>query len=84
MQRFMTAIGVCGAILSGAHAIAAPPASQSALVKRQIISCMARHMETDKMVSYNQAMRFCKDRYQPAKEALASIAASGGSGTKSQ
>lgn len=78
MQRFMTAIGLCGVIFAGAHAVAAPPASQSVILKRQLYGCMVRRMGADKALSYNQAMRGCKERIQPAKEALASIAPDSG------
>jgi hypothetical protein len=71
MKRFL-AIGLCSALL-GANAPAAPPASQAAIVKRQLQECMARRMGANKMLSYNDAKRTCKERAQPAKDALASI-----------
>jgi hypothetical protein len=79
MQRFI--LGCL--IYVAAQALAAPPPeSQPAPnVKRQINSCMVRRMGADKMLSYNDAMRACKERVQPAKEALASVAPSD-SGTK--
>jgi hypothetical protein len=70
MKRFV-AIGLCSALL-GAHALAAPPASQASIIKRQLHECMARRMGANKMLSYNDAMRTCKERAQPAKESLAS------------
>jgi hypothetical protein len=80
MKRLMTAIaltiGLGGAVLIGAHAVAAPPSSQAALVKRQINDCMTRRMGANRTLSYNDAMRMCKERVQPAKEALASISPS--------
>jgi hypothetical protein len=79
-KRF-AAIGVCSVLLVGAHAVAAPPASQAAAMKRQLHECMARRMGANKMLSYNDAMRTCKERAQPAKESLASIG-SNESGTK--
>jgi hypothetical protein len=79
-KRF-AAISVCGVLLVGAHAVAAPPASQAATMKRQLHECMARRMGANKMLSYNDAMRTCKERAQPAKESLASIG-SNESGTK--
>ena len=78
MKRF-TAIGLCS-MLIGAHALAAPPATQAAM-KRQLNECMARRMGANRMLSYNDAMRTCKERAQPPKEALASIGPSE-SGTK--
>jgi hypothetical protein len=79
-KRF-AAIGLSGVLLVGAHAVAAPPASQAALMKRQLHECMARRMGANKMLSYNDAMRTCKERAQPAKESLASNGPSE-SGTK--
>jgi len=66
------AIGLCSALLS-AHALAAPPANQAIVMKRQIQECMARRMGANKTLSYNDAKRSCKEQAQPAKEALASI-----------
>jgi hypothetical protein len=78
MNQF-TAIGLLGVILVGAHAAAAPPTSQAA-IKRQLYDCMARRMGANKTLSYNEAMRTCKERAQPPKD-LASIGPSE-SGTK--
>lgn len=75
------AIGLCGVMLMGAHAVAAPPASQAVVSKRQLSECMARRMGANRTLSYNEAMRTCKERAQPPKEALASIGQSE-SGTK--
>ena len=71
LKRLM-AIGLCGALL-GAQVLAAPPASQASIVKRQLHECMARRMGANRTLSYNDALRTCKERAQPAKEALASI-----------
>jgi hypothetical protein len=84
-KRF-AAIGLCSVLLCslllvGADAVAAPPAGQAAVIKRQLHECMARRMGANKMLSYNDALRTCKERAQPAKESLASIGPSE-SGTK--
>jgi len=81
LKRFL-AICLCSALF-GANAPAAPPASQAAIVKRQIHECMARRMGANKTLSYNDAMRTCKERVQPAKEALAAIGPNE-SGTKTR
>jgi hypothetical protein len=77
MTRFRAiafpAIGLCGVMFVGAHALATPPTSQAVMVKRQLSECMARRMGANRTLSYNEAMRTCKERAQPAKEALASI-----------
>jgi len=81
MPRFMAAMSLLS-VLVATHAIADQPVSQAALLKRQINGCMTRRMGADKTVSYNDAMRACKQRIQPAKEAMASIGPSE-SGAKS-
>jgi hypothetical protein len=74
MQRFISVIGM-GLLLLGAHTALAQPESRSAMLKRQINECMTRRMSADRTLSYNDAMRACKERLQPAKESLASISA---------
>jgi hypothetical protein len=70
MKRFMSVAGL-SAVLLGAHAVAAEPTSP-APSKRQVNACMAKRMAADRILSYNNAMRACKERLQPAKDALAS------------
>jgi hypothetical protein len=73
MKRFPAAIGLSSVLLAGAHAVAAPPASQTSLTKRQLYTCMIKRMGANRTLSYNDAMRTCKERAEPPKEALASI-----------
>jgi hypothetical protein len=75
------AIGLCSVLLVGAHAVAAPPANQATTTKRQLVECMIKRMGANRTLSYNDAMRTCKERTQPPKEAMASIGPSE-SGTK--
>ena len=87
MRQTMTLMGLAAAmtlcsIVLAAPATAAPPESQSVALKRQINNCMVRRMGADKTLSYNDAMRVCKEQNQPAKPALASITPSD-AGTKS-
>jgi hypothetical protein len=77
----LPAIGLCSVLLLGAHAMAAPPARQAVIMKRQLVECMIKRMGANRTLSYNDAMRTCKESIQPAKEALASIGP-GESGTK--
>jgi hypothetical protein len=72
IKRFPT-FGLCGVLLVGAHALAAPPASQAAITKRQLVECMIKRMGANRTLSYNDAMRTCKERAEPPKEAMASI-----------
>jgi hypothetical protein len=80
LKRF-PAIGLCSVLLLGAHAVAAPPARQAAIMKRQLVECMIKRMKANRTLSYNDAMRTCKESTQPVNEALASIGPSE-SGTK--
>jgi hypothetical protein len=70
MKQFMTAIGVT-AVLLGAQVAAAPPTSQSALLKRQLNDCMTRRMGADRNLSYKDALRICKE-FNRSRESLAS------------
>lgn len=72
MQRAMAAIGLSGLVLICGSAASAEPGGQSALTKQQIIDCMNKKMTANKALSYNDAMRACKARLQPAKDTLAS------------
>jgi hypothetical protein len=81
MYRFTVVVGLSSALLVGAQVMATQPMSQAALFKRQLSDCMSRRMGADRTLSYNDAMRTCRDRLQPTKEALASNSP-GESGTK--
>jgi hypothetical protein len=72
MQRFIAVIGT-SLLLLAAHTARAQPESRSAMLKRQLNECMTRRMSANRTLSYNDAMRACKERLQPAKESLASI-----------
>jgi hypothetical protein len=72
MPRFISLVGL-SLLLLGAHTTLAQHESRSAMLKRQLNDCMTRRMSANRTLSYNDAMRACKDRLQPAKEALASI-----------
>lgn len=77
MQRFISAVAIGLLLLGGADSsLAQPPQSRSAMLKKQMTDCMTRRMSANRTLSYNEAMRSCKERMQPAKEALASIGAS--------
>jgi hypothetical protein len=45
--------------------------SQSAINKRAVSGCMTKRMAADRTLSYNAAMRACKELTQTPKEALA-------------
>jgi hypothetical protein len=60
-------------ILLGSQAASAQPQSAAVIAKRQLSECMTRRMSADKTLSYNDALRVCKERLQPPKDTLASI-----------
>jgi hypothetical protein len=62
-----------GLILLGSAAVSAQPQNAAVIAKRQLSECMTRQMAANKAVSYNAALRVCKERLQPPKETLASI-----------
>jgi hypothetical protein len=64
MNRLPAVIVIASSVIGASSVLAAdPPHSLSA--KRQfasqVISCMRKRMATDKYISYNQAVRVCKD-----------------------
>jgi hypothetical protein len=81
MRRFVSAVGF-SLILLGSHAATAAPQSRAVIAKRQLSECMTRRMSANRNLSYNDAMRVCKERLQPPKDTLASISPVG-PGTKS-
>jgi hypothetical protein len=72
MRRFMTAV-VSGLILLGSAAASAQPQTPAVIAKRQLSECMTKRMSANKNLSYNDALRVCKERLQPPKDTLASI-----------
>ena len=72
MRRFITAVA-SGLILLGSAAASAQPQTAAAIAKHQLSECMAKRMSANKTVSYNDALRVCKERLQPPKDTLASI-----------
>jgi hypothetical protein len=58
--------------IAGAPAFANQP-NGSVISKRQLNGCMVKRMGSNKALSYNDAMRICKEQLQPGKESLAAI-----------
>lgn len=81
MRRFITAVG-SSLILLGSQAASAQPQNPAVIAKRQLSECMTKRMSANKALSYNDAMRVCRERLQPPKDTLASISPVG-TGTKS-
>ena len=71
MKHIIWAIGISVALAavqtSGAH-----PQSAAVIAKQQLTECMSRRMAASKTVSYNEALRICKEKQQPPKDTLAS------------
>jgi len=68
-------------ILSASMAVsAADLPGQSTLNSRQIRACMAKHMSSDRTVSYNESKKACADRLKAQNQTppLGSVGAGGG------
>ena len=59
-------------ILLGSAAASAQPENPAVIAKRQLSECMTKRMAANKGLSFNEALRVCKERLQPPKD-LASI-----------
>jgi hypothetical protein len=71
VKRFLTALA-CGSLVLGAQLVTAQPESPAIVAKHQLSECMNKRMAANRALSYNDAMRACKERLQPPKD-LASI-----------
>jgi len=64
MKRLPVVIAVLGALLVGTHASADDWKNQPFATKRQaagmIIDCMRKRMSKDRLISYNEAAKVCK------------------------
>jgi hypothetical protein len=70
-KSFLVAITCCS-LLIGAQTVGAQPERAAVLAKHQLSECMTKRMSANRNLSYNDAMRACKERAQPPKD-LASI-----------
>jgi hypothetical protein len=65
MTRLSFAISIGAALLASAQAPADAWKSQSFAVKRQMVSqvidCMKKRMSSNRLISYNDAAKLCKD-----------------------
>jgi hypothetical protein len=71
MKVFFKAVAFSSLIL-GAQIAGAQPKSAAVIAKRQLFECMTKRMSANRTLSYNDAMRACKERLQPPKD-VASI-----------
>jgi hypothetical protein len=72
MKHFLNVLAA-GSLMLGAQTIGAQPESPALMAKRQLSECMTKRMSANKTLSYNDAMRACKERVQAPKDTLASI-----------
>ncbi|HTC37769.1 MAG TPA: hypothetical protein VK693_02405 [Steroidobacteraceae bacterium] len=72
MKRSSKAIA-CGSLIVAAQVVGAQPQSAAVIARHQLSECMSKQMSADRSLSYNDAMRLCKQRLQPPKDTLASI-----------
>jgi hypothetical protein len=70
LTRFLKAIAYSGLIL-GAQTIGAQPERPAIIAKHQLSECMSKRMSANRNLSYNDAMRACKERLQPPKDLAA-------------
>jgi hypothetical protein len=71
MKVFLKAVAFGGLIL-GAQTAGAQPESPAVIAKHQLVECMTKRMSANRTLSYNDAMRACRERLQAPKD-VASI-----------
>jgi hypothetical protein len=71
MKSFLMAV-IYSSLLLGAQTLSAQPETPAVLAKHQLSECMSKRMSANRSLSYNDAMRACKEHSQPPKD-LASI-----------
>ena len=66
MKRLSVVIATTCALLAGVQALGADWKAQSFSARRQtvvqVIDCMKKRMAGDRLISYNEAARFCRDQ----------------------
>ena len=72
MKRSLEALA-CGSLILAAQLVDAQPLSPAVIAKHQLSECMSKQMSANRSISYNDAMRACKQRLQQSKDTLASI-----------
>ena len=71
LKHFLKTIACSSLLLGGAQTLAARPESPAVIAKHLLSECMSKRMSADRSVSYNDAMRACKQRSQPPKDLAA-------------
>lgn len=71
MKRLISVVGFGGLWLLGAQLVLAQPESRAVIARHQLNECMTKRMSLDKLLSYNEALRTCREHLQPPKDTLA-------------
>ena len=61
MQRLPLFLAIAGAVAATSPAFASDWKAQPLAVKKQMVSCMKKRMSNDRLVSYNQASKECRE-----------------------
>lgn len=67
MKGSIKAIACAGLVLAAQVGVAQPE-SAAIIAKHQLSECMSKQMSANRSLSYNDAMRACKQRLQPPKD----------------
>ena len=61
VKRLTLILATTSAVAAVSPAFASDWKAQPPAVKRQMISCMKKRMSNDRLISYNQAAKFCRE-----------------------
>ena len=68
MKRLTLILGAATTVLAASHAFASDWKGQPLAVKRQIVTqmltCMKKRMYGDRLISYNEASKLCREEVQ--------------------
>jgi hypothetical protein len=67
MRGGVVVLILVGSLTATAASHAQAPNSEAAISKRQIASCMSRRMAADRLLSFNDAAKVCKDQSKSRK-----------------
>jgi hypothetical protein len=67
MRGGVLVLVLIGSLAATAASFAQEPSSVSAISRRQIASCMSRRMAADRLLSFNDAAKACKDQLKSRK-----------------
>jgi hypothetical protein len=73
-EPILAVMAVAGAMLICSDALADESASRSRIARRQMADCIIKKMSANRMVSFNEATKACKDLAKADENELASNA----------